>query len=272
MLLAHQDPEWVEAYLRRTDLRKVTETTEHAATRLLDEIADNYLRFSPESDRLAFTLSSPRAPADVMAVAAAATVLRIGRRVRRCESQRGETGEDGHEQRAAPAPGEPDQGAGEGGGQPHRVRVAAKRRHGARRPVGGQVEDQGRSGEMAGPVVEVLRERLAGPALEDGLAAWDGRSEQVPCDGYAVLFGRSIAAVIPEAQRARVLALAPRAGLPVWLASQAGKIIAVLSFRLSGIGPGAGQRIEESVVLVRGADGLAGDPEPHRLAVVVHLG
>src|SRR5688572_25321582 len=34
--------------------------------------------------------------------------------------------------------------------------------------------------------------------IEDGLAAWDGRSEQVPCDGYAVLFGRSIAAVIPD--------------------------------------------------------------------------
>ena len=34
--------------------------------------------------------------------------------------------------------------------------------------------------------------------IEDGLARWDGRSEQVPCDGYAVLFGRSIAAVIPE--------------------------------------------------------------------------
>ncbi len=34
--------------------------------------------------------------------------------------------------------------------------------------------------------------------IEDGLVAWDGRSEQVPCDGYAVLFGRSIAAVIPE--------------------------------------------------------------------------
>ena len=34
--------------------------------------------------------------------------------------------------------------------------------------------------------------------IEDGLATWDGRSEQVPCDGYAVLFGRSIAAVIPD--------------------------------------------------------------------------
>ena len=34
--------------------------------------------------------------------------------------------------------------------------------------------------------------------IEDGLTGWDGRSEQVPCDGYAVLFGRSIAAVIPD--------------------------------------------------------------------------
>ena len=34
--------------------------------------------------------------------------------------------------------------------------------------------------------------------IEDGLARWDGRSEQVPSDGYAVLFGRSIAAVIPD--------------------------------------------------------------------------
>jgi L-erythro-3,5-diaminohexanoate dehydrogenase len=34
--------------------------------------------------------------------------------------------------------------------------------------------------------------------IEDGLAGWDGRSEQVPCDGYAILFGRSIAAVIPD--------------------------------------------------------------------------
>jgi L-erythro-3,5-diaminohexanoate dehydrogenase len=34
--------------------------------------------------------------------------------------------------------------------------------------------------------------------IEDGLSRWDGRCEQVPCDGYAVLFGRSIAAVIPD--------------------------------------------------------------------------
>lgn len=34
--------------------------------------------------------------------------------------------------------------------------------------------------------------------IEDGLARWDGRSERIPCDGYAVLFGRSIAAEVPD--------------------------------------------------------------------------
>lgn len=34
--------------------------------------------------------------------------------------------------------------------------------------------------------------------ITDGLAGWDGVGEQVPCVGTAVLFGRSIAAVLPE--------------------------------------------------------------------------
>ena len=34
--------------------------------------------------------------------------------------------------------------------------------------------------------------------IEDGLAGWDGLGEQVPADGYAILFGRSIAAVLPD--------------------------------------------------------------------------
>jgi L-erythro-3,5-diaminohexanoate dehydrogenase len=33
--------------------------------------------------------------------------------------------------------------------------------------------------------------------ITDGLASWDGRSEQVPCAGHAILFGRSIATVLP---------------------------------------------------------------------------
>ena len=34
--------------------------------------------------------------------------------------------------------------------------------------------------------------------IYDGLSRWDGLSEQVPCDGHAILFGRSIAAVLPD--------------------------------------------------------------------------
>jgi L-erythro-3,5-diaminohexanoate dehydrogenase len=35
-------------------------------------------------------------------------------------------------------------------------------------------------------------------AIEDDLADWDGASEQVPCRGYAILYGRSVAAVLPD--------------------------------------------------------------------------
>ena len=34
--------------------------------------------------------------------------------------------------------------------------------------------------------------------IEDGLQRWDGRSEQVPAQGHAILFGRSVAAVLPD--------------------------------------------------------------------------
>src|SRR4051794_9408821 len=34
-------------------------------------------------------------------------------------------------------------------------------------------------------------------AVTDGLAGWDGRGEQVPAAGHAILFGRSVAAVLP---------------------------------------------------------------------------
>jgi L-erythro-3,5-diaminohexanoate dehydrogenase len=35
-------------------------------------------------------------------------------------------------------------------------------------------------------------------AITDGLARWDGTSEQVPCAGHAILFARSVAAVLPD--------------------------------------------------------------------------
>jgi len=34
--------------------------------------------------------------------------------------------------------------------------------------------------------------------ITDGLSRWDGLSEQVPCEGHAILFARSIAAVLPD--------------------------------------------------------------------------
>jgi L-erythro-3,5-diaminohexanoate dehydrogenase len=35
-------------------------------------------------------------------------------------------------------------------------------------------------------------------AITDSLERWDGQSEQVPCEGHAILFARSIAAVLPD--------------------------------------------------------------------------
>jgi L-erythro-3,5-diaminohexanoate dehydrogenase len=35
-------------------------------------------------------------------------------------------------------------------------------------------------------------------AVSDGLAGWDGLGEQVPCEGHAILFGRSVVAVLPQ--------------------------------------------------------------------------
>ena len=66
----------------------------------------------------------------------------------------------------------------------------------------GVVEEVGPAsplGLAAGDRVATLVSLTLTPlALTDGLARWDGRSEQVPCDGHAILFGRSIAAVLPS--------------------------------------------------------------------------
>ncbi|CAN5178112.1 L-erythro-3,5-diaminohexanoate dehydrogenase [soil metagenome] len=66
----------------------------------------------------------------------------------------------------------------------------------------GTVEDVGERsplGLSVGDRIATLVSLTLTPlVIEDGLASWDGLGEQVPCDGYAVLFGRSIAAVLPE--------------------------------------------------------------------------
>lgn len=66
----------------------------------------------------------------------------------------------------------------------------------------GTVEEAGRRsplGLKAGERVATLVSLTLTPlVVTDGLARWDGRSEQVPCDGWAILFARSVAAVLPE--------------------------------------------------------------------------
>jgi len=65
----------------------------------------------------------------------------------------------------------------------------------------GTVEDVGERSSLGlrvgDRVTTLVSLSLTPLVIEDALERWDGRSEQAPCDGYAVLFGRSIVAVIP---------------------------------------------------------------------------
>ena len=62
--------------------------------------------------------------------------------------------------------------------------------------------------------------------IKDGLAGWDGRSEQVPCDGYAILFGRSIAAHLPDdLPRGLALAVMDVCGAPALTARVVGHYV-----------------------------------------------
>lgn len=48
------------------------------------------------------------------------------------------------------------------------------------------------------PVATLISLTLTPLRIDDDLREWDGTGEQVPCDGRAILFGRSIAAVLPD--------------------------------------------------------------------------
>lgn len=78
-------------------------------------------------------------------------------------------------------------------------------------------------------------------ALDDGLAGWSGESEQVPASGHAILFGRSIAAVLPgDLDVPSALAVLDVCGAP-----------ALTARRVRAAGPGCR-------VLVVGAAGKSG--------------
>jgi L-erythro-3,5-diaminohexanoate dehydrogenase len=95
----------------------------------------------------------------------------------------------------------------------------------------GTVEEVGPAsplGLRAGDRVATLVSLTLTPlVIEDGLERWDGRSEQVPADGYAVLFGRSIAAVIPDDLPADLsLAVMDVCGAPALTARVVGEYLA----------------------------------------------
>src|SRR5262249_61583777 len=48
------------------------------------------------------------------------------------------------------------------------------------------------------PIATLVSLSLTPLAITDGLARWDGRSEQVPCAGHPILFGRSIPTLLPR--------------------------------------------------------------------------
>jgi L-erythro-3,5-diaminohexanoate dehydrogenase len=99
------------------------------------------------------------------------------------------------------------------GGDPDRIRAAVleivRTRGKMQNPVTGS------GGMLTGTVDEVGEDSSLGLAvgdkiatlvslsltplvITDSLARWDGLSEQVPCQGHAILFGRSIAAKLPD--------------------------------------------------------------------------
>jgi L-erythro-3,5-diaminohexanoate dehydrogenase len=84
--------------------------------------------------------------------------------------------------------------------------------------------------------------------ITDGLAGWDGQSEQVPCQGHAVLFGRSIAAPLPDDLPATLaLAVLDVCGAPALTS----RVVAQAASRLAG-------EDRAPVVAILGAAGKSG--------------
>jgi len=94
-------------------------------------------------------------------------------------------------------------------------------------PLGLQVGDR---------IATLVSLTLTPLVLEDGLTRWDGRSEQVPADGYAILFGRSIAARLPDDLTPELaLAVMDVCGAPALTARVVRQYVATESQVMSGI-------------------------------------
>jgi len=105
-------------------------------------------------------------------------------------------------------------------------------------------------GLQAGDTVATLVSLSLTPlVITDELGRWDGTSEQVPCAGHAILFGRSIAAVLPgDLPAALSLAVMDVCGAPALTHR-------VVSRRAGDDGPAQGKG---PVVAVLGAAGKSG--------------
>ncbi|GLY31846.1 L-erythro-3,5-diaminohexanoate dehydrogenase [Kineosporia sp. NBRC 101731] len=116
-------------------------------------------------------------------------------------------------------------------------------------------------GLVVGQKVATLVSLTCTPLVLDDLDAWDGLSEQVPCSGRAILFGRSIAAVLPDdLPAAQALAVFDVCGAPSLtarvVASTAGPGMTIgYPSRESG---GSRALPKTSVVCVIGAAGKSG--------------
>ncbi|HEY3904360.1 MAG TPA: L-erythro-3,5-diaminohexanoate dehydrogenase [Streptosporangiaceae bacterium] len=90
--------------------------------------------------------------------------------------------------------------------------------------------------------------------ITDGLRSWDGASEQVPCQGHAILFGRSIAAVLPDDLPVPLsLAIMDVCGAPALTYRIVNASLGVSSTR-----PEPGQATRPPVVAILGAAGKSG--------------
>ena len=90
--------------------------------------------------------------------------------------------------------------------------------------------------------------------IEDGLERWDGGSEQVPADGYAILFGRSIAAVIPDdLDPALSLSVMDVCGAPALTARVVGEYVAAGTAPTVAVIGGAGKSGSLSLAAARAA-------------------
>jgi L-erythro-3,5-diaminohexanoate dehydrogenase len=119
-------------------------------------------------------------------------------------------------------------------------------------------------GLQVGQRVATLVSLTATPLILDDVADWDGLSEQVPCTGSAVLFGRSIAAVLPDDLPAKqALAVFDVCGAPALTARVVGDLTAkgmTIGYpaRPSGEAPAPRAKPGTTVVCVIGAAGKSG--------------